>query len=316
LFVLVVGLGATALAAPVPKLTTEIVKDRASFIPNRKYVALKGTSIGLLVSDVTKMMAQEGRGGPPNAMGFSANGNSYRWMYVPAIDKVLIPKLTVAVGEKPGKSKTYDNLGMANAAEVKRWGITVPYALVQFEVNDGLGAPAQEGFVATKMTRLDDTAKYPLKLPEVVADLRKRYQAHLKDRQKKIDTELADVQAKVLKGRKVTGPRESDELMYLTWLTDSQRVRVAFRTRLSDGAYQWTSGGMRRPFALPPPPGKEQPGAIRPPPGNFKVRYGVTFGVESGMAYEVDHTGKLGATQELLPESFHKEIPPPPGVRK
>jgi hypothetical protein len=73
---------------------------------------------------------------------------------------------------------------------------------------------------------------------------------------------------------------------------------------------------MRRPFALPPPPGKEQPGAVRPPPGNFKVRYGVTFGVESGMAYEVDHTGKLAATWELLPQSFHKEIPPPPGARK
>jgi hypothetical protein len=321
LFVLAVGLSAVALAAPSPGLSTGIVKDRSSFIPQRKYAALKGTSVGLLVSDVTAVMSHDGRGGPANAQGFSADNNSYRWMYVPAVGKVLIPRLSVDVGEKPGKKKEYDNLGMANAAEVKRWGITVPYALVEVEVNDGLGAPAQEGFVATKMKRLDGTAKYPLKVPDVVESMRKRYQAHVKDQQKKIDAELVAVQGKILKGRKVTGPRETNELMYMTWLPSSERMRIAFRTRISDGAYQYTGGGVRRgPFPLPPPPRPGQPGATAfrppPPPIEFKVRFGVTFGVELGMAYEVDRAGKLVATQELLPEGFHQELPPPPAIRR
>src|SRR5262245_66389684 len=120
---------------------------------------------------------------------------------------------------------------MANAKEVKRWEIDVEYALVEVEVNDGEGSPPTEAFVATKMTRLDGTDKYPLKLPDVLADAKKRYAAHVKDRQKKIDAEMAEVQKKVLKGRTVTGPKTTDELLYLTWLPQTKRARIAFRTR-------------------------------------------------------------------------------------
>ena len=41
------------------------VKDRDGFIPQRKFVALKGKAIGVLVSDVKAVMAHDGRGGPP-----------------------------------------------------------------------------------------------------------------------------------------------------------------------------------------------------------------------------------------------------------
>jgi hypothetical protein len=317
---LVPSLAALAAPEPAPEPASRVVKDRDSFIPKRKYAALKGTTVGVLVSDVKAMMAQEGRGGPPDAMGFSAGGNSYRWIYVPALQgRPMISNLQVNVGEKPGKIKTYPALNMANAAEVKRWDIDVAYALVEVEVNDGEGSPAQEGFVATKMKRLDGTARYPLKLPDVVGNLRKRYQAHVKVQQKKIDREMESVQKKVLKGRKVTGPRQTGELMYLTWLPDSKRVRLAFRTRIDDGAFQEATVGRGRPIPLPPPPkpGKEKALAFRPPPPprEFKVKYGVSFGVELGLAYEVDIKGKVVATHELPPQSFSREIPPPPGAK-
>jgi hypothetical protein len=209
---------------------------------------------------------------------------------------------------------------MANAREVKRWKVDVPYALVEVEVNDGLGSPPTEGFVATKMTRLDGTDKYPLKLADVLADAKKRYAAHVKDRQKKIDAEMADVQKKVLKGRKVTGPKSTDEVVYLTWLPDTQRVKIAFRTRINDGAFTEAIVKGGPPFALPPPPkkdaGKEKAMAFRPPPPReMKVRYGVGFGVELGAAYEFDVKGKLVATHELTPQAFSNEIPPPPGAK-
>src|SRR5262249_33596999 len=59
------------------------IKDRAGYLPRQKHGVLKGKAVGVLVSDVRAVMAQEGRGGPPDAVGFSAGGNSYRWIYVP-----------------------------------------------------------------------------------------------------------------------------------------------------------------------------------------------------------------------------------------
>src|SRR5262249_31141333 len=151
----------------------------------------------------------------------------------------------VPVGPKGDKKKLYPSLSMANPDTVKRWDITVPVALVEVEVNDGLGSPAGESFVATKMKRLDNTKAYPLKLPEVVQDLRKRHAQAVKDRQKKVDEALDAVQKRVLKGRKVTGPKRTDELFYITWKADTERVVVHFRTRITDGAFQYAEVGGR-----------------------------------------------------------------------
>src|SRR5262245_2601628 len=80
------ALVAHAAPAPVPATTNETVKDRAAFIPHRKYQPLPGKVVGVLVGDVRAKMAHEGRSGPADAMGLSVAGNSYRWMYVPVAD--------------------------------------------------------------------------------------------------------------------------------------------------------------------------------------------------------------------------------------
>jgi hypothetical protein len=316
-----VGLAVAAPAPPRP--ATETIKDRKTFIPQRKYQALPGSVVGVLVGDVRAVMGQEGRSGPADAMGFSANGNSYRWIYVTVAEKALINNLTINVGEKGDRTKVYPNLSMASPTTVKQWDINVPYALVEIEVNDNLGSPAQQGFVATRMKRLDGTKDYPLKVADAVADLRKRYERYLKDEKKGIDAALLKEQEASLKDRKPTGPRETAELMYVTWLPKTEHLRVGFRTRISDGAYQYSEGGIRRgPFPLPVPPNRK-PGAAQaalppvalmrpPPPQRFRVRYGTTFGVEFGMAYEVDKSGKVVKILTLPFEGFHQEIPPPP----
>src|SRR5262245_1806136 len=88
-----------ATAADDPEPTP--VKDRAAFLPQRKYVALEGKAVGLLVSDVRAFMAHDGRGGPADAMGFAAGDNSYRWIYVPTPDarNPQISNLNVEVGK-------------------------------------------------------------------------------------------------------------------------------------------------------------------------------------------------------------------------
>jgi hypothetical protein len=312
------GLAVVCLGAPAPSETEEVFKDRAAFIPKNKYQSLPGTTIGVLVSDVQAMMSVDGRGGPPDAMGFSRDSQSYRWIYVPVTENPLINGLRVTVGEKGDQTKTYPSLSMANAQTVKQWDVKAAYALVEVEVNDKLGTPAEQGFVATKMTVLDGTKDYPIKVAEVIDDLKKRYKTYLKGQEGMIEKEMAKSQKDANKDDKATGPRETAELMYVTWQSESKSLIVRFRTTITDGAYK-TGGGVdpvpRDPPPLPPGKGKVDPflRAKRPPgPGNF--RFGTQFGIELGVAYEVSKAGKVEKVQTLPAQAFKNVIPPPPGA--
>lgn len=319
--VLVAGV-MTAAPAPAP-LKTEVVKDRDSFIPLRKYAPIPGKVIGVLVSDVVAKMQHDGRGGPADSMGFSVDNGSYRWVYVPvAAPDAIIQNLQVPVGEKGERVQKYPLLNMANARTVKQWNIQSPYSLVEIEVNNEQGSPAGESFVGTKMTRLDGTKEYPLDVTATLADLKKRHAEWKKEQKDKFDAALLDAQKKAIKDRKPTGPQETQELMYMTWLSDSKRMRVAFRTTITDGEYQYVGGGIGRdPIPLPVPPRKELPPPPQgfaafppPPPRDFpRVRTGTSFGIEFGIAYEVTASGKIDRTLILSPEPFVKELPVPPG---
>src|SRR5947209_7333234 len=118
LFVACGVVASTAAAAPIQAPVTETIKDRAAFLPLRKYQALPGTTIGVMVSNVQAVMQHDGRGGPPDAYGFSASSNSYRWMYVPVTEAPLIRNLNVRVGTDGAGTKIYPSLSMANPQTV------------------------------------------------------------------------------------------------------------------------------------------------------------------------------------------------------
>ncbi len=318
-----------ALSAPAPPDAVETVKDRDGFIPHRKYQAMPGKTIGVLVADVRTVMANEGRSGPADAFGLSSGGGSYRWIYVPVKDKPLITNFTVRAGEKGDQTKTYPSLSMANAQTVKQWDVPSGNVLVEVEVNDGLGAPPDEGFVATKMKVLDGTKDYPLKVAEALDQVRQRYRTYQKEQEKTIDGAMKEAQAKALKDAKPTGPRETQEMLYMTWLPEAQRLRVHFRTKITDGAYKIGYGiqiDRPRPLPLPPPP--VPPGGVAPdklaarlpppppPREGAGVLYGTSFRIELGMAYEVSKNGTVERTLSLPIQSFQKELPPPPGIRR
>ena len=46
-------------------------------------------------------------------------------------------------------------------------------------VNDGLGSPPEDSFVATDIKVLDGTPDYPLKVAEVIAAMKKRHAEYL-----------------------------------------------------------------------------------------------------------------------------------------
>jgi hypothetical protein len=305
---------AALAAAPAPADTDEAVKDRAAFIPQRKHKPLPGKVVGVLVSDVVKIMGYDGRGGPPDAMAFSRDNQSYRWVYVPAQDRGLINGLQVPVGEKGDKKAVYERLNMANAQTVKQWDVTKSYALVEVEVNDEQGSPAIESFVATKMKVLDGSTEYPIVVADAIDKCKKKYKAYVEDQKKAIDAAMKESQEKAIKDKKPTGPRDTAELFYVTWMPEKERLRVVFRTTITDGAYE-TGGGVDP--RLPPgrdrlPKDDKSPAfKVAPPrPGTF--RWGTQFGVEFGRAYEVDKKGEIVRTQTLAIEPFKHELPPPP----
>lgn len=292
------------LAAPLPDGAEETVKDRAGFIPQRKHIPLPGKVVGVLVADVRAIMGHDGRSGPHDAFGFSRSGASYRWVYVPAKDTTIINGLRVRVGEKGEEVKVYPKLNMAGPKTVKQWDVAVPSAiLVEVEVNDGLGAPPDESFVGTKMKVVEGTKAYPLKVGEVLTKSKERYQAWQKGKEKAIESALAKAQKEALKDRKPTGPREASELLYLTWVPETERLRVHFRTRITDGEYRTGVGA-----AIDGGP------AARPPVVDG-VRYGTAFGVEFGVAYEVSKGGTVERALVLPIETFTLVIPPPPAAR-
>src|SRR6516164_1818047 len=109
------------------------IKDRKGFIPYRNHQVLKGTAIGILLTDGQPVLGNEGRSGPSDQLVFATGGGSYRWVYVPT-GNGTIRNLQVPVGDQ-GNTQTFPSLDMANPKSVAQWGIKQPYSLVEVQVN-------------------------------------------------------------------------------------------------------------------------------------------------------------------------------------
>jgi len=301
-----------AAPAPAPAPTDEAVRDRATFLPVGKYQPLPGTAVGVLAGDIAPVVALDGRSGPPDAMGFGRDGMSYRWVYVPVERDPLITNLTLPVGEKGDRKAVFPSLSMADPKTVKAAGVKAAYALVEVEVNGGEGTPAGEGFVATRIKVLDGSKAYPLDVATVVETVRTTHAGYAKGRAAAVADGLDAARRKALGDAKATGPRETADLMFVTWLAAPERLRVTFRTTVTDGAYRYGNGvAPLDPPALPVVPAGGRPAPPRPPDG---VRFGTSFGVEYGRAYEVSKAGEVVRTETLPVEGFHKVLPPPPAA--
>jgi hypothetical protein len=326
---------AIVLTASAIGSAQETVKDRKAYIPNRKQVAVPGKAIGILLTDGQPVLSTEGRSGPADQLVFSSGGNSYRWVYVPTQDgNPMITNLQVPVGDK-GEKAIYAALNLASPRAVLPWAVTQPYALVEIEVNGGRGSPAGDSFVATEIKVIENSKIYPLKVADVVKQVKALYEEYLITEKAAIDKALKDAGEKALNGKPATGPRERKDLMYLTWLSETSTVRVHFKTTISDGAYQNVGGvgDPRVPPILPPPPLKVPPKKIAPPvdgavavvdqeefvvrvapPKGFTFKTGTTFGIEFGRAYVVNVKGEVTGTETLAIESFTQQLTAPPGI--
>jgi hypothetical protein len=310
---LLLSFAATVDAVPIPnEKKGEVIADRANFIPNRKHLPIPGKIIAVLATDAAPVLSTEGRSGPADQLCIGWNGGSYRWVYVPSDGAALINNLQVPVAD--GSKRVYPRLNMATPTSVKKWDIDKLYSLVEVEVNDGDGSPANDSFVATKMKKLDGSKDYPIQVAAVIADAKKQYDAHLSEKQKDIDTAMEDAAKKALKDRKPNGPREKNTLMFVTWMPDTEKLVVRFLTKITDGDYKY-GGGINIEFdPVPLPPGPVQGGPAPPRRLENGLRYGTQFGVEYGAQFEIAKSGKIDKIKSLEPQTFTREMPAPPMI--
>ncbi len=301
----------TASAVPIPnEKKGEVIADRANFIPNRKHMPIPGKIIAVLATDAAPVLATEGRSGPADQLCIGWNGGSYRWVYVPSDGQAIINNLQVPVAD--GSKKVYPRLNMASPTTVKKWDIDKLYSLVEVEVNDGDGSPANDSFVATKMKKLDGSKDYPIQVAEVIAEVKKQYQAHLTEKQKDLDAAMDEAAKKALKDRKPTGPREKNTLMFVTWMPETEKLVVRFLTKITDGDYKYGGGINIELGPRPLPPGPVGGGPAPPQRLGNGLRYGTQFGIEFGVQFEVGKSGKIDKIKTLEPQAFSKDLPPPP----
>ncbi len=276
------------VSASYPSTPDEIT-DRDHFIDRQAWPALPGEVVGILGSTMT-LVERDGQRAPfvgatgDTELTFTTNGLSHRTVYVEVARDGRIRNLAVPTA-RPDVTQTYPFLELASGQTLNgplRAGIAGPFALAELEINHGSGAVGNRsyGFVATKARVLDGTPEYPIRTSEVVAELMDRYDlwAHTQEAQ------VAALLARKEAARPPTfalGPRHSWTTLYVTWMTDTHRLRVHLATRWSESATDLT--------ARPPSDLGRRP--FNPPT--------VRFGVELGQAYEVGLDRRLAWTGVL-----------------
>src|SRR5262249_30043277 len=173
--------------------------------------------------------------------------------------------------------------------------------------------PKTDSFVATQIRVLEGSKEYPLNTEKVIAQIKAKF-AEYHDKSAKAVEEAMDRAARWAIGdRKPTGPRQNEKLMYVTWMPETERLRVSIQVKLTDGDYQFVEGPVR--------PGEE--GKVPPMKGTVegqtqgpaKVRTGTAFAITIGVMYEIDKQGKLVGT-EVAPftrSTWQLPIPPRAG---
>jgi hypothetical protein len=293
-------------ASPLP---TEGVPDRDNLFPRRQFQALPDKVVGVVVADGQDVLGREGRRGPTDALCFASGGGSYRWVYVPVTRKWIIGALNVLVGARGDRIQRFNHLNVASARNVQQWGVSGPYTLVEVEVNGGLGAPPSEKFVATNMRVVEGTKEYPLHIGKTVDDLRMQFHVYLKVHEDLIARGMSEARTALPEGHKLTPGREQTETVFVSWLPETDQLRVVFQARLGEKAL-----ATARP-AAPPPPVTTQPDDGRPPPA--PVHAGVLLGVDVGMTYDVSRRGVVDRSRPVPLHRFNKEllaVPAPSGT--
>lgn len=272
------------------------------------FAPLPGRVVGIIATDVSSSVQAEGRSCSEDAVGFSHGASSYRWVFFPTQpDSKQAERLFVPVGLQGSTRHRYDSVLFGDLVTAAKHGITGRFTLVELEVNDGLGSPSVESFVATKVTVVGGTAEYPLDVSASVLDAQKRFEDYLQKQDEMIEHELKRLARKALGTEAPTGPREETETLFVTWLPGTESLRIELERTITDGRYRRGRGADQGP----PPTGQQprQPG--RQPEDGVGVRFGTQFGLRIGMTVEYSKDGTPASENRTRIHGFIVELPPP-----
>ena len=257
-----------------------------------RFAALPGKAVGVLVADAAAVLEQEGRSGPADAVLFSHDGASYRWILLPVIRGETGESATVEVGAAT-LPKKFENVLLANRSALAARNLAPTYSLVEVEVNGGLGSPATDRFVATGLRRLDGSRQMPMDLaPAVDAALAKcKEQWPAADAQARFD----DAQRSAL-GAQAHLIKEQRTIPFVTWLSNERQVQVTCTVSVS---------GRERKSGVGIVP--DRPHDVQQTP------YGKTFEVRWTARYLISQTGQITTAPGARLETFLSELPPPGG---
>lgn len=200
-----------------------------------------------------------------NSLCLSSSGSGYRWCYLP-------------------KKLDRDRGPLATLDNTFELGVTRAHSLVEVDVTELRGSPSGvPALLLSSIKVLDGTKDFPLQTHKVVAEAKTLYEAFAKKQETAPALEKARVDAKGDAAK--TRPAKSAVLMYVTWMEETEKLQVRFLTRLE------TTDGVDRPGHYP---------GRGPPPPPVKLNWGVDF----GMLYEADRSGKIEKSVKLPMQSW------------
>jgi hypothetical protein len=253
-----------------------VVQDRKDFIPDREHpVPVKpGRHVLALVTRPLAMVAPNVYRSGDHSLVLSASGGTYHWCYFMR------------------DSKRGPLADVENSLE---FGVTRSHSLVEVEVQDGQGSPsAGPALIATSMKVVDNSKEFPLQPHKVVAELRAKYEASLKDLDKDISPAMEKARQTAGGDEKQAKPPQTVSLMYVTWMEEMQKLQVRFFTRVQ------TTDGIQRV-------GRSSSEA--PPPREL-----LYWGIDFGLLYEVNKAGTLEKKLRLPIEGWKGPYAPKPMI--
>lgn len=134
-------------------LPTFLLRAGPSVPTDVAFTPLAGRTIGVLVPDADAWLSLQNRVGQKKAVVFSSGSFGYRWMYVPARSPTEGFEQRVQIAN--GEMRTFRTVELATPDVLRKLGVNPDFALVAVTVNDGLGAPASNWFVASDIRPLD-----------------------------------------------------------------------------------------------------------------------------------------------------------------
>jgi len=199
---------------------------------------------------------------------------------------------------------------LATVEVLRHRKIHAPYTLVSAEVNGGAGSGPEASFAATTFEVLEGSREYPLRVSEVVARLERDYRPRVEPlpQPTRVKMERAKKEAMTELGKTGTRgrvERSESTCTYVTWMPETKRLQVEFRTRVAVGEFFKGKGiEAKRPG----------PDPSRPATSDAGFRYGIEYGVELGVVYEVGKEGVTVSSRLIEPQPFVLRIGPPGGA--